>query len=206
MKREKQREICCIYKATNPIGQIYIGATDDYYQRMRQYKSDCTGQAMFYESVEKHGFSNHKFEIVVEIEYNEELLSELEKHYIRLFNTFNSPHGLNLTSGGKKGFKQHDTSIAKRANSKRGKKATEQAILNMSLAHMGQKRSKESIDKQWQTRREKGIKPSDDQKAKVAESVKKSWEFRERKVSEETKQKMREGHERRRLAKQNGLI
>jgi hypothetical protein len=46
----------------------------------------------------KYGWSAHKFEIIHECEKAE--LNDLEKSYIKQFNTFNTEYGLNLTNGG----------------------------------------------------------------------------------------------------------
>ena len=201
---KKVDKICCIYKITSPDNKIYIGATKNFKVRMRQYKTNCKGQYKVNESVLIHGLDSHKFEIIHRCNYNE--LDILEKYYIKKFDTFETEHGLNLTNGGKIGYKGALESNKKRALSKVGHKATPETIEKLRVSHLGQKLRPESIEKRQATRKEKGIRPSDEQKAKVSESVKKSWEKRNRVVSEETKIKMKAGHDRRRLLKQQGLL
>lgn len=46
----------------------------------------------------KYGWKNHQFDILEECcEHN---LNNREEYYIKYYNTFNTEHGLNLTSGG----------------------------------------------------------------------------------------------------------
>ena len=93
-------KICGIYKITNPNGDIYIGQSRNIFSRFKEYESShCKRQPRVYRSIEKYGYKNHKFEIVCECE--EESLDELEAYYIKLFDSFETSHGMNLTSGGR---------------------------------------------------------------------------------------------------------
>jgi len=92
-------KICGIYKITSPTNKLYIGQSRDIYARFKIYeKGDCLNQRKLRLSLEKHGYENHKFEILEECSI--EMLNEREIHYIKLYDTFNTPHGMNLTSGG----------------------------------------------------------------------------------------------------------
>ncbi|MEK6881427.1 MAG: GIY-YIG nuclease family protein [Nanoarchaeota archaeon] len=91
--------LCGIYKITSPTGCIYIGRSKNILSRWRYYKRlKFKGQFRIYNSIKKHRWENHKKEIVVLCD--ESKLSELEIYYIKLFNCFNTPYGMNLTSGG----------------------------------------------------------------------------------------------------------
>ena len=88
-----------IYSITSPSGKIYIGQSTDIDKRFIRYKNlDCKLQKKIYHSLLKYGFDSHKFEVIVSGDFNQQLLNELEIHYIRLYNSFSN--GLNLTAGG----------------------------------------------------------------------------------------------------------
>ncbi len=94
-----KKKIVGIYKITNPKGRVYIGQSINIFKRFSYYKMlQCKGQKKVYASLSKYGFENHKFEIVTEGDFNKNLLDELEKHYIQVYNSFRN--GLNLSIGG----------------------------------------------------------------------------------------------------------
>jgi hypothetical protein len=98
---------CYIYKIESPSGRIYIGKTSNIKDRINCYKYlKCKKQRLIYNSLKKHGFSSHKFEIVYEGDNTLLELNKLEIYYIGLYNSFikNSDRGLNLTLGGDGGF------------------------------------------------------------------------------------------------------
>jgi group I intron endonuclease len=95
-------KICGIYKITSPSNKIYIGKSIDILKRRKQYsKLYCKTQTHLYNSFIKHGFDEHKFEILCECDRTE--LNDLEIYYIKLFQSFDSEHGLNLKAGGEGG-------------------------------------------------------------------------------------------------------
>jgi group I intron endonuclease len=90
---------CGIYKITNPSGRVYIGQSTNIDKRVRYYQGGfCKGQSKLYCSIKKYGWEKHRFEILNRCDEHE--LNNLEAFYISLFNSFNTPHGMNLTSGG----------------------------------------------------------------------------------------------------------
>lgn len=92
-------KITGIYKITNPKNKIYIGQSINITNRKYQYsKKQCKRQYKIYNSINKYGWENHKFEILCECDINS--LNMLEEFFIKKFDSFNTPHGLNLTSGG----------------------------------------------------------------------------------------------------------
>jgi group I intron endonuclease len=92
-------KICGIYKITSPTNKIYIGQSVNIYRRINHYVNImCIDQPKLYHSLVKYGWNAHIFEIIHECEASE--LNNLEKHYIKIFNSFNTEHGLNLTDGG----------------------------------------------------------------------------------------------------------
>lgn len=138
-----------IYKITSPTGKIYIGQSTDIESRFVKYKYlDCKSQTILYHSLNKYGFENHKFEVILEC--NSDKLNDNERHYQDLYKCV-SVDGLNckLTkSKDKSGFlsektkekirksltgRKRDPSIGiKTGNSLRGKKLSEETKLKIS--------------------------------------------------------------------------
>lgn len=93
-----------IYKITNPKGRIYIGQSKNIDERITRYKKlqCCKHQLFLYRSFLKYGVNNHSFEIILRGDFSKTQLNQLEKEYIKEFNSFNGwkNGGLNLTTGG----------------------------------------------------------------------------------------------------------
>ena len=145
-----------IYKITNLItGRIYIGQTNN---RQRSYMG--SGKVIKL-AIKKYGKENFKKETVVEGDFNRELTDALEKHYIRLYNSNNKKVGYNLDGGGRKNrvFKMSEEGKRKIGLSKigntnrRGKKASIETRLKLSISHIGKKQPKEQIDKRKASRK-----------------------------------------------------
>ena len=98
-----------IYKYTNKLnGHSYIGQSVDI--EKRQYNHKCSAynentsdyNSQFHQAVRKYGgFDNFDFEIVAELspdEYTRELLNNLEKFFIKYYNSYDN--GYNATQGG----------------------------------------------------------------------------------------------------------
>ena len=92
-----------IYKITSPVGKIYIGQSVNILKRKRNYKcSLAKKQTRLHRSILKYGWEYHSFEIIHTC--GKEKLDELEKYYIKKYNTLNTNHGLNLKDGGANGL------------------------------------------------------------------------------------------------------
>lgn len=99
-----------IYKFVNVINQkVYVGQSVDIDRRVAQHKyssfneNSCDYDTRFHQAIRKHGFENFDFSVLVEFspdEYSQELLDNLEKHYIQLYDSYNYEHGYNATLGG----------------------------------------------------------------------------------------------------------
>ena len=202
-------KICGIYKITSPSGMIYIGQSRDIERRIIEYrKIRCKSQQKLCYSIIKYGWDSHTFELIHECQEIE--LNELEQHYIKQFDTFNTEHGLNLTSGGDT-FKLSDETRLKISKSSMGntkwvgRKHSDESKLKMSITRKGRKASDESKLKMSITRKGRkawnvGIKHSDETKEKMRKSAPK-YHSREHainsgighrglKLSNETKEKM----------------
>ncbi len=129
--------IICIYKISSPSGKIYIGQSGNFKERYKNYIR-CKGrnQTRLNRSFLKYGVENHVFEIVHECTELE--LNELEIYYIKVYNSFNTKHGLNLKDGGL-GGKPSDETKKRLSEShmgqipwNKGKKTSPETIAKMS--------------------------------------------------------------------------
>lgn len=94
-----------IYSIKNRINsKIYIGQTTRKYSyRVTEHKKQSLIKKQkyyLYKSMNKYGIENFEFNIIVTDIKNLHLLNELEKHYIRIFNSNNSNYGYNVKDGG----------------------------------------------------------------------------------------------------------
>lgn len=97
-----------IYKYTNKInGHIYIGQSINIEERQYQHKHSAYYEkakdynSQFHQAIRKYGLENFDFEVIAELspeEYTRDFLNELEKYYIKYYNSFNN--GYNATEGG----------------------------------------------------------------------------------------------------------
>lgn len=98
-----------IYRYINKInGKVYVGQSIDIRQRQYQHKSSAFNknandyESQFHQAVRKYnGFNNFDFEILEEIqpyEYTSDILDELEKYYIKKFDSYKN--GYNANEGG----------------------------------------------------------------------------------------------------------
>lgn len=213
--------ICGIYKIISPSGKIYIGQSVNCYNRVSVYRyGKCRKQYKLYNSILKHGWDNHKFEIIHQCTREE--LNDLEVYYIQLYQSFNTKHGMNLTSGGGV-FKMSDETKQKlriafinsgrKPPYKKGRLFTEEQRKNMSIsaknkppmseetrnkfriASTGRKMSKEAIIKSSNKR--KGSKRTLEQRRKMslARLGKDPWNKGKKGCfSEDARRKMRESH------------
>ena len=138
-----------IYKITNKInGKSYIGQASDPYNRWAKHLSRAkNGSQMFaiHHAMKKYGVENFDFDVIDET--TKEKVDDLEKHYIREYNSYED--GYNLTEGGMvsviteetkkkmskallgnqhaKGYKQSEEQIRKRVESTNKTKAAKKA-------------------------------------------------------------------------------
>ena len=72
-----------IYKITNPFNQVYIGQTTDILRRFRSHKNGHNSNYHLMMSIKKHGFNNHKCEVIEEC--NRDELITKERHYLSVY-------------------------------------------------------------------------------------------------------------------------
>lgn len=137
----------CIYKITSPSNKIYIGQTIKYKSRLWYYKVlKCKEQPRLYNSLNKHGYETHIFEIIEECEESE--LNIKERYWQDYYNVIGK-QGLNcvLTKttdrSGKMSEETRQKLIKNNTKPWLGRKHSEESKLKMSKSHKGKKKSKE---------------------------------------------------------------
>ena len=180
-------KICGIYKITSPTEKIYIGQSANIKSRITDYKNArCKCQQKLYGSIIKHGWDTHIFELIHECQEFE--LNYLEAYYIKLYDTFNTEHGMNLTSGGDHYKMSNETKLKIGAASKLrvcseetrkklsenssrsflGKHHSEESKEKLRTAHIGKKLTEEHIQNLSDSH--KGYRATEEQKQKMGEA------------------------------------
>jgi len=133
-----------IYKIINLVnGKTYVGKRKS---SIRKYV--CSG-TLIRRAINKHGCESFKKEIVVQGNFNKNLLNELEKHYIRLFNSNDRDFGYNLTNGGDGSLGLIHSQKTKNSISKKlkGVPKKEETKKKFSIIHKGKTVSVDSCKK-----------------------------------------------------------
>lgn len=114
-----------IYKATNIInGKVYIGQTSKTLEeRKKAHKKDSQRlDTYFYRAIRKYGWESFEWEVLQDSISTREELDQLEKYYIKLYDSFDNPEkGYNTQSGGHS-FKVTKEECEKRSLRVRGEK------------------------------------------------------------------------------------
>ena len=89
-----------IYQITNPNGKTYIGLSKDIKNRWKSYRhyTGIAKNSSIKFSLKEHGFDNHKFEVLEEVEGDGKKLRERERYWIEKTNSLTK--GLNDNRGG----------------------------------------------------------------------------------------------------------
>jgi group I intron endonuclease len=170
-----------IYKITSPSNKIYIGQSVNIETRFRKYKYlNCKRQTYLYNSFQKYGVENHKFEIIEECSL--EQLNEREIYWGNYFNVLDK-NGLNLRLGDARGKCSEEMKL-KIGKGNKNKIMSEEARNNISKALKGRKIT-------WETPGPKGYKHSEESKEKMRKPRVNKWE-REKLVSESIVKEIRE--------------
>ena len=138
----------CIYKITSPTDKVYIGQTMNFKQRTGCYKSShCKGQSKLYNSLQKHGWDNHKVEILLEL--REDIQPEMLTYWEQFFMDYYRELGyslLNIREAGDHGKLSPETR-KKMSKVRIGKVAPAETRKKMSKAHKGRIFSTETCKK-----------------------------------------------------------
>lgn len=125
-----------IYKITSPTKKVYIGQTWNMLKRRSSYKKlTCKSQPKLYNSIMKHGWENHLFELIHELpkDVTQNILDSYEVFYWEQYKECGADL-LNTKEPGK------------------GGKHSEESKRKMSKAQIGIPKSKEHIEKSTKTR------------------------------------------------------
>lgn len=120
-----------IYKLTSPSGKCYIGQTINEADRRRCFNNPnkyYSGHRMD-NAIKKYGVSNFTYEVLVSIERDSkeslrEALDELEKFYIKKFNSYKQGYNMTLGGSGSKGCFQTEESKRKISQKAKGRKGS----------------------------------------------------------------------------------
>lgn len=146
-------KIAGIYKITSPLGRIYIGQSRNVQKRMRLYRNSLAkGQFRLHHSMLKYGLETHVFKLLCVCAIEE--LNELECYYIKLYESFDTEHGLNLRIGGDVKVKVSDETRKKQSEShmgqlpwNKGVKCSQERVEQMRIISTGKKRTEEQKEK-----------------------------------------------------------
>lgn len=131
-----------VYLLTSPSGKRYVGQTWDFQQRKRDYKNkQAYGQSALHHAIVKYGWDNFAVDVLASGIQDQSTLDKVESAFIALLNTL-SPHGYNLTTGGK-GGKLSEETRKKMSASHKGKKMPLDAVEKSAAAHRGKPLSSE---------------------------------------------------------------
>ncbi len=139
-----------VYKLTNKFNsKIYIGKSNNLYQRMIDHKKAKGSQRLYY-SIRKHGWNNFEVEILAEFDQvdNLELLA-LETAFIEFYNSLNKQIGYNicLFASDSTGIKRSLEQIENHRQKLLGKKHSEEHKQKIRLSLMGKVCSSETREK-----------------------------------------------------------
>lgn len=204
-----------IYKIQSPSGRVYIGQSINMCARKSKYRRiQCHGQRYLFSSLSKYGFESHTFEIIHPLpkDTTQEVLNAYECLYMDLYKSCGIKL-LNIRHGGHNG-KQSPESIEKSRIANTGRKASAETKIKMSISGKGRRMSEDTKRKIISTKKEKGNLIADGflergkpfrftkglqvwNKGKSgvysAEHIEK---MKQRRASEETKEKIREARKR----------
>jgi len=156
-----------IYLIVSPANRYYVGQTKDLSKRYADYKAGGSkNQRRLYRSIKKYGFEKHSFDVLLRCSVAE--LNAWEAFYIKMFDTFDTDHGLNLRSGGgvsvmsketiqrmraaQKGRVVSDETRQKLSVSISGNKVKEDVKLQISKMLTGKPKSRQHVYNQTQAR------------------------------------------------------
>jgi group I intron endonuclease len=160
-----------IYRLIAPNGKSYIGMTIRGMKRINEHKNSKSNFTID-RAIQKYGWNNFKLEILEEVN-DSKLLPELEKYYIKKYDTFND--GYNETFGGEQ------VMIGKHHSKETKKK--------ISIANTGRQFSDEHRNKLSKIKKGKHHSEETKNRMSIAKLGKPSWN-KNIQLSEETKNRM----------------
>ena len=201
----RDKNFSCIYLITSPVlnhyqfVRYYVGQTKSLRNRIKAYNNikKITQRKLNF-SFEKYGRGSHEISILIRCPESE--LNFWESNYIRLFDCFDTEHGMNLMVGGDvkqvsaetrakhsshhKGKKQSEEHVRKRVESRRnGDGYSEQALLNIAKGNEKQRGKKlPQCVKDKIVQSLKSVVRTEEWKNRISEASKKKWAKEEFKI------------------------
>lgn len=132
------KDVFYVYKHTSPSNKVYIGITS---QRPTRRWSNGRGykhNEYFFRAILKYGWDNFKHEIICE-GLNKEQAEQMEIELIRAYKSNDKRFGYNIQSGGNYAGKHSEETKRKFSEMYKGRKPTQEALQNMSNAHVVKK-------------------------------------------------------------------
>lgn len=166
-----------IYKITSPSGRVYIGLTLNLPRREKNYRNlECKKQHILYNSIKKHGWNTHKFDVIDTFTSEGQFALGKEIFWIRSFmsNKCKWPkmNGINSNDGGQSntGLKMSEESKRKISLANKGRKVSEEGRLRMSTAFKGKGLGRK-ISQEWKDKiraAKVGVSRSEETKKKLS--------------------------------------
>ncbi len=190
-----------VYKITNLINnKIYIGKSYISMKKRWSEHKKGRGNKHLFNSINKYGINNFKFEILLAIntinELNEINLNEIEIEYIRKYKSYISKFGYNKTLGGDGQRCNEETRNKIRLQalnkSKEWREKISKSKTGKSLSNETKNKISESKKNKLSNR--KGKQHSLETKRKMSISQKKRFSCEKTKISQETKRKISNAH------------
>lgn len=127
-----------IYRYTSPSGKFYIGTTCQKLERRARKGKNYEECRLFCQAIQKYGWENFSVDILDTSTSQEEAFA-LEQFYIAKYHSNNSSFGYNLASGGRKGCKQHPSTVKLNSIHHKGKShpISEETKKKLSISHTG---------------------------------------------------------------------
>lgn len=192
-----------IYKITHrDTNRVYIGQSRNLHKRQQAYKSSGGGGAttsVIKRAILKYGWDAFDYEPLIYC--TENMLNTYEINAIKVYDCI-APNGFNLETGGGN-YSVHEDTKQKLRQQRLGNQASEYTKHKMSKSQKKRWANSEATERQREVGRIYGAcKPSDETKAKMSAKLRERGKanpesfanFKGRKHSAETKEKMRQAH------------
>lgn len=125
-----------VYMHTCPNGKRYVGITQQEPRKRWLNGKGYKKNSLFYRAISKYGFENISHEILIE-GLTQEQAEQKEIELIAKYQTNNSRYGYNIANGGNTTGTHSEESKKKMSKSAKGKKFSDEARKNMSIAQSG---------------------------------------------------------------------
>ena len=172
-----------VYRHIAPNGKMYVGVTRRPPKERWDSGHGYRGQPYFWRAIQKYGWKNFEHEILLE-GLTEEEASWAEEVFIECWDLTNRSKGYNLRTGGRKDYTYPPDVRERMSNIKRGQRHTQETIEKIRAAHLGE------------NNHFYGKRHTEESKAKMRRAK------LGRKLSEETKIKLRQNKPNKRMVNQ----